>query len=139
MSKNKGKENEVDFGEFQEASPNSVGFSITTSGPKYKITFSERVPALEKALGPFYKNDSFSMTKANYDTLISFGLSTEKSLIVSLGSREVNLPGKFKLIKSDEEDVLAEGIYYPNKSGGRRKTRKLFRRRLTKKLTKRTK
>ena len=43
------------------------------------------------------------------------------------------------IIKSEDGDTTIQGMYYPNKGGRRRKTRRLFRRRLTKKLAKRSK
>jgi hypothetical protein len=133
------KENE--FGELQEASPDSVAFVIHKTGNKYLLTFSERVPALEVALKGFYntKDDSFKIGKSNFDSLTS-GLTSEKKFSVSVGSRTVELPGKFKMIVPHDDDNDGEGMYYPNK-GGRRRTRRVhkLRRRFAKKLTKRTK
>jgi len=129
-----------DFGNFQQGFPD-VGFVILPSGNKYKITLSEPALGLKNILGPFYNkdNDSFDISKNEYNDLITYGLVNERTLTINAGSKAITLPGKFKIIKSEDGDTTIQGMYYPNKGGRRRKTRRLFRRRLTKKLAKRSK
>lgn len=132
------KENE--FGELQEASPDSVAFVVNKSANKYLVTFSERIPALEVALKGSYnkQNDSFKINKSEFDRLTAFSLTPEQKFSVSVGSRTIELPGRFKINRKETDpENDAEGMYYANKGG--RKTRKRLRRRFAKKLTKRAK
>jgi hypothetical protein len=151
---------EEEFGEFQEAeeSPQAVGFVISkTNRPnRFKVTLSEPAPTIQKAIPNSYSNDTFLITKGDLDPLITYAISTHKTLTVTGPSGPITLPGKFVIVKAEleegeEEDpnILAQGRYYPNLTGGRkrkssqqrkrktRKSKKLFRR-FSKKLTKRS-
>ena len=148
---------EDEFGEFQEAeeSPQAVGFVISkTNRPnRFKVTLSEPAPTIQKAIPNSYSNDTFFITKGDLDALMGYAISSHKTLTVTGPSGATTLPGKFVIVKAEleegeEEDasILAQGRYYPNLTGGRRrkqkkrktqKSKKLFRR-FSKKLTKRS-